>query len=99
MNTLVKHTANSIKKLFNNAEYEFHIKNNKVNGNYDGASGFIFNKSNNKIVYVSVSLYTYESNSGYMYRTAKHLKDWTGGSNYWAKSNEQLAEGINLLLA
>lgn len=97
--TLIKHTANSIKKLFNNDNYEFHIKNNKVNGNYDGASGFILNKSNNKIVYVSVSLYTYESNMGYMYRTAKNLKDWSGGGNHWAKSNENLADGIVLLLA
>ena len=99
MNQLVKHTANSIKKLFNNDNYEFHIKNNKVNGNYDGASGFILNTSTNKIVYVSVSDSTYKANMGYMYRTANHLKDWQGGGNHWAKSNEHFADGINLLLA
>lgn len=98
MNTLVKHTALSIKKLFNNDNYEFYIKNNKVNGNYDGASGFIMNKLNNKIVYISVSLYTYESNMGYMYRTAKTLKDYTGGNNNWIKDNEKLSENISLLL-
>ena len=46
-----------------------------------------------------MSLYTYESNMGYMYRTAKNLKDWSGGGNHWAKSNENLADGIVLLLA
>jgi hypothetical protein len=35
---------------------------------------------------------------GYMYRTAQHLKDYTGGANRWAKDIDALVRGVNELL-
>jgi hypothetical protein len=33
-----------------------------------------------------------------MYRTAAHLKDYTGGRNMWARDLDSLVAGINQLL-
>jgi hypothetical protein len=33
-----------------------------------------------------------------MYRTAAHMKDYTGGVNHWAKDIYSLVSGINQLL-
>ena len=69
------------------------LKNISVNGEKRGCSGFI--SRDNAIVYVNTEPC---GSLGYMYRTAKHLKDYSGGVNHWAKDLDSLVNGINSLL-
>lgn len=69
------------------------LKNISVNGIKRGCSGFI--SRDGVIVYVNTEPC---GSLGYMYRTAKHLKDYTGGVNCWAKDLNSLVDGINSLL-
>jgi len=69
------------------------LKNISVNGDKRGCSGFI--QRDTAIVYVNTEPC---GSLGYMYRTAKHLKDYTGGVNHWAKDLNSLVDGINALL-
>ena len=61
-------------------------------GHFD-LSGFVKNKDNNKLVYISTSDVRYCSNSWYnsiLIRTAEHEKDWTGGSNNFSSLDSLL---------
>lgn len=69
------------------------LKNIRVNDDKRGCSGFI--QKGNAIVYVNTEPC---GSLGYMYRTAAHLKDYTGGRNMWAKDLDSLVAGINQLL-
>lgn len=69
------------------------LKNISVNQDKRGCSGFI--QANGNIVYVNTEKC---GSLGYMYRTAKQLKDYTGGVNQWAKDLDSLVAGINKLL-
>lgn len=70
-----------------------HLKNIIINGDKRGCSGFI--SRDGAIVYVNTEPC---GSLGYMYRTAEHLKDYTGGPNRWAKDIDSLVAGINQLL-
>ena len=70
------------------------LKTISVNGNKRGCSGFI--SLNGAIVYVNTEQF---GTLGYLYRTAEHLKDYTGGVNKHASSLESLVSGVNQLLA
>ena len=69
------------------------LRNITVNGNKRGCSGFI--QRGDAIVYVNTEPC---GSLGYMYRTAAHMKDYTGGVNRWAKDLDSLVDGINQLL-
>jgi len=70
------------------------LKNIAINGDKRGCSGFI------SLHGVHVYVNTERCGSlGYMYRTAQHLKDYTGGANRWAKDIDALVCGVNELLA
>lgn len=68
------------------------LKNVAVNGDKRGCSGFI--ARGDAIVYVNTEVL----GGGYLYRTAQHLKDYTGGVNRYAKDLDSLVAGINQLL-
>lgn len=68
------------------------LKNISINGNKRGCSGFI--QRGDAIVYVNTEVL----GGGYMYRTAAHLKDYTGGVNRFARDLPALVAGINSLL-
>lgn len=68
------------------------LKNIAVNGDKRGCSGFISRDS--AIVYVNTEVL----GGGYLYRTAQHLKDYTGGVNRYARDLASLVAGINSLL-
>ena len=70
------------------------LKNIRVNADTRGCSGFI--SLAGAIVYVNTEPC---GSLGYMYRTAQHTKDYTGGVNRWAKDLDSLVQGINQLLA
>jgi len=74
--------------------YTVTLKNISVNGDKRGCSGFI--SLAGAIVYVNTEPC---GSLGYMYRTAEHLKDYTGGPNHWAKDLNTLVAGITRLLA
>ena len=69
------------------------LKNIRVNDDKRGCSGFI--SLAGAIVYVNTEPC---GSLGYMYRTAAHLKDYTGGVNRWARDLDSLVKGINELL-
>lgn len=69
------------------------LKNIRVNGDKRGCSGFI--ALNDAIVYVNTERC---GALGYMYRTAAHMKDYTGGVNRWARDLDSLVAGVNQLL-
>lgn len=73
--------------------HQVQLKNIAVNGDKRGCSGFI--SLGDRIVYVNTERC---GSLGYMYRTAQHLKDYTGGVNRWAKDLDSLVQGINQLL-
>ena len=69
------------------------LKNIRVNDDKRGCSGFI--SLNGAIVYVNTETC---GRLGYLYRTAEHLKDYTGGPNRFARDMESLVAGVNQLL-
>lgn len=73
--------------------YKVALKNKSVNGAKLGCSGFI--SLDGLIVYVNTEP---AGQLGYLYRTAKHIKDYSGGVNRWAKDSVTLVVGINQLL-
>jgi hypothetical protein len=84
--------STKLKNRFSSA-YQVHLKNIRVNDDKRGCSGFI--QKGDAIVYVNTEPC---GSLGYMYRTAAHLKDYTGGRNMWARDLDSLVAGINQLL-
>lgn len=70
------------------------LKNIRVNADTRGCSGFV--SLHGVHVYVNTEKC---GGLGYMYRTAQHVKDYTGGANRWAKDIDGLVRGVNELLA
>lgn len=68
------------------------LKNIRVNDDKRGCSGFV--SLAGRIVYVNTEVL----GGGYLYRTAEHLKDYTGGPNRFARDMESLVTGVNQLL-
>lgn len=68
------------------------LKNISVNGDKRGCSGFIAHGG--AIVYVNTEVL----GGGYLYRTAAHMKDYSGGVNRYAKDLASFVAGINSLL-
>jgi len=73
--------------------YTVKLKNISINGDKRGCSGFI--SLGDSIVYVNTEPC---GSLGYMYRTAEHFKDYTGGPNQWAKDLNSLVLGVTKLL-
>jgi hypothetical protein len=83
--------STKLKNQFPSA-YTVVLKNISINGDKRGCSGFI--SRDGAIVYVNTEVL----GGGYMYRTAAHMKDYTGGVNRWARDLDSLVAGINSLL-
>jgi hypothetical protein len=83
--------ATKLKNQFTPA-HQVHLKNIRVNGDKRGCSGFI--QRGGAIVYVNTEVL----GGGYLYRTAAHLKDYSGGVNRYARDLPGLVAGINSLL-
>lgn len=74
-------------------EYTCTLRTIRVNDDKRGCSGFISLQGVH--VYVNTEPC---GQLGYMYRTAQHLKDYTGGVNRWAKDLPSLVQGVKALL-
>lgn len=83
--------ATKLKNRFTGV-HQVQLKNIAVNGDKRGCSGFI--SRDGAIVYVNTEVL----GGGYLYRTAQHLKDYTGGVNRYARDLDSLVQGINQLL-
>jgi len=83
--------ATKLKNQFSSV-HQVHLKNISVNGDKRGCSGFI--QRGDAIVYVNTEVL----GGGYLYRTAAHLKDYSGGVNRYARDLAGLVVGINSLL-
>lgn len=83
--------ATKLKNQFPSA-YTVALKNIAINGDKRGCSGFI--QRDDKIVYVNTEVL----GGGYLYRTAAHLKDYSGGVNRWARDLAGLVAGVNSIL-
>lgn len=94
-------TVSQVKKLFKNEAVEINMSKISVNGDIRGASGFIKHTKTNLIVYVStengVSYNQFESK--YLYRCARNLKDYSGGGNRYANSQNELFSSVMALLS
>ncbi len=84
--------STKLKNRFTSA-HTVQLKNIVVNGDKRGCSGFI--AINDAIVYVN----TESMFMGYLYRTAKSFKDFSGGTNRFAKDLDSLVAGVNTLLS
>jgi len=85
--------ATKLKNRFSPA-HQVALKNIRVNADVRGCSGFI--SLHGVHVYVNTEKC---GGLGYLYRTAQHLKDYTGGANRFAKDIDALVRGVNELLA
>lgn len=81
---------NAIKREMPETNVEFVLHNINVNGRKLGCSGFVLNKDNGKVIYVSTETTMF----GYMYRQAKSTSDYVGGLNRWESTEAELVKGI-----
>ena len=83
--------STKLKNQFSPA-HDVALKNIRVNDDKRGCSGFI--SLDGAIVYVNTEVL----GGGYLYHTAEHLKDYTGGPNRYARDLGSLVAGVNQLL-
>jgi hypothetical protein len=85
--------ANSFKTEFKKELSRVGAKNFEFHVNHFDITGFF--EINDKLFYFSLGDIRgshYKSSESLMYRTAKHRKDWTGGSNQWVTIEEGMAD-------
>ena len=73
-------------------------RNDNVNGQKVGCSGFVTNNETNKVVYVNTSDARFIANMTFMFREARSATDYGGhhSRNQWSRerSAESLADGV-----
>ena len=84
-------------KLKSNLELEYHLKNIVVNGLKRGCSGFVVNKNNNKVVYITTESTCASWLPPIMYREAKSIKDYKGGTNNFTTKDKLVKEVLKML--
>lgn len=87
---LATRLKNAIKREMPEANIEFVLHNINVNGRKLGCSGFVVNKDNGMVMYVT----TETTRLGYLYRRAKSTSDYVGGINRFANTEAVLVKGI-----
>ena len=98
MNLLLKtKLKNMFEKANGNLELEYHLKNIVVNGLKRGCSGFVVNKNNNKVVYITTESTCASWLPPIMYREAKSIKDYTGGRNNFTTKDKLVKEVLKML--
>lgn len=98
-------SSQKIKALFRNLPYEVYTKNIDINGQKRGCSGFIKNSVTGKICYITTEPFFDnkcgsglwgEKDNAIMMRTAKHIKDYSGGVNLWLGVDDIITMAKNL---
>lgn len=89
-------TKNLLKKaeksLGANMDLEFHLSLKKEGNHKRGCLGFVLNRKNNKVVFVSTTF-----SEKVLYKGARHLKDYKGGCSRWASRDDFAMQVIGLL--
>lgn len=84
--------ARHIRALFKNQGFDVFVKDININGQIRGCSGFLVNKTTQKVCYITTEpFFNGRHGSGLwgddgkaiMMRPAKSTKDYTGGRNNW----------------
>lgn len=76
-------------------KYVFHrLQNIIVNHEKRGCSGFIENQETGTIVYVNTEPSCLSSMPPYLYRFAEDTTDYHGGPNQYARTLDELTDGI-----
>lgn len=75
---------------------EPHLSDVEINGHVHGCSGFLRNPETGKVVYISTDL-NHGTNRQAMYRTAEHLRDFTGGRNHFCDFGQITERAVELL--
>lgn len=73
------------------------LKNVRVNGALYGCSGFVTDPKSGAVVYVNTDVDNGVGARPPLLRTARHTRDYTGGSNNYAPANELHLAVIRLL--
>lgn len=89
--TIVK---NRLKKIA--PEIVPHLRNIRINGHTHGCSGFLEDPATGRLVYLSTDL-NHGTCRQAMYRTAEHLKDFSGGRNHFCDFDEITECALELL--
>ena len=93
--------SRKLKSMFNGMPYEVSVKNISVNGVKRGCSGFLTTTDTGKICYITTEpacdggLFG-NPDKAVMMRTAKSLKDYTGGYNRWLPISDIVEMANNL---
>lgn len=85
---------NAITRHANGMDLTFTLKNISVNGDKRGCSGFIRNNANGSVVYVNTEDCLHAHIPCYMFRYADNERDFTGYTNHFARSVDQLSGAI-----
>lgn len=94
-----------IKAMFRNQGFDVLVKNIDINGQIRGCSGFLVNKTTQKVCYITTEPFFNgkrgsglwgDSNRAVMMRTASNTKDYTGGTNQWVSPTAILAKANEL---
>jgi hypothetical protein len=85
---------NAINAHANGMDLAFDLKNISINGSKRGCSGFIRNNANGSVVYVNTEDSIQAHIPCYMFRYADNEKDFTGYTNHFARSLDQLSKAI-----
>lgn len=85
---------NRLKKIA--PDIEPHLRNVRINGHTHGCSGFLRDPATDRIVYINTDL-NHGTAREALYRTAEHLKDFTGGHNQFCEFAEITERAVELL--
>ena len=84
--------------MFQGLDYTFNLNNIDINGSKRGCWGFITNNKNNKVCYITTEASGASWLKPVMIRTAKNIRDYTGGINNFIDVID-IVKTMNLLLS
>lgn len=77
-------------------ELQVELRNVRINGSLQGCSGFVTNPRTGKIAYVCTDRNNMATTRA-LYRSAKHTRDFTGGTNRFATYDDLSRSVVELL--
>ena len=82
-------SVTKVRNAMRKAGYELvNASNNRRNNVLEGSSGFIKDPASGRLVYFSADASACYNGDKVLYRTAKHDRDYTGGTNRYADFSE-----------
>ena len=92
-------SVTKVRNAMKKAGYELvNASNNRRNNVLEGSSGFIQDPASGRLVYFSADASACYNGDKVLYRTARHDRDYTGGTNRYADFSE-LAEAVRDLFS